>query len=343
MNALVTGGGGFLGRYVVEALLARGHAVTVFSRGSYPELEPLGARLVRGDLGELQDGGALRRAAEGCDTLFHVAAKTGVWGPYGDYERANVAGTRNVLAVCRELGIPRLVHTSSPSVVFDGRDQVRAQNDLPYPSRHLCAYAATKAQAEREVLAANGPSLSTCALRPHLVFGPRDPHLVPRLLERARSGRLAIVGSGRNEVSLCYAENAADAHLLAAESLRPDAPHAGRAYFIAQDEPVGLWPWIGELLGRSGLPPVKRRVPLALAFAAGTLCEIAWRARRRLDEPPMTRFVALALARSHSYDMEPARRDFGYRPRVGMDEALVRTLRFLGASQERPPGARDPG
>ena len=269
--------------------------------------------------------------------MLHAAALTGVWGPREDFYRTNVVGTRNLLAACREHGVGRLVYTSSPSVCFDGRDHRGAGDELPYAGRFLCAYPETKAQAEREALAANGrDGLATCALRPHLIVGPRDPHLVPRVIERARAGRLFVVGRGDNEVSLTWVGNAAQAHLDAAERLAPDAPHAGRAYFIGQREPVRLWDWIGELLRRIGEPPPGRRVPRALATAGGALCEGLWRLLRRPGEPPMTRFVAAQLASSHSYDMEPARRDFGYVERVGLAEATDRLVEHYRKSGGEP-------
>lgn len=329
MRALVTGGGGFLGRYVVEALLAEGAEVTSISRGAYPELEVLGVRHVRADLA---DGAAMRDAFRGQEVVFHVAAKAGIWGPARAYERANVLATQNVIAACEQHKVKRLVFTSSPSVVFDGRDHMDAKADLPYPARYLAHYPRTKAIAERTVLEANGRwGLATCALRPHLVFGPRDPHLVPRLLERARSGRLAIVGSGKNLVSMTYVENAARAHLDAARKLRPDAEHAGRAYFVSQAEPVRLWDWIGRLLEHLDIPRPERRVSLRKAYAAGLACELLWRLTRRASDPPMTRFVAQQLGTSHAYDMAEPRYAFGYREGVDMEEATRRLYASLEA------------
>jgi nucleoside-diphosphate-sugar epimerase len=319
VRALVTGGGGFLGQAIVRILRARGDEVVSYSRGACPELARQGVTCVRGDLADVH---AIARAAEGADVVFHTAAKAGVWGPRAEYEKVNVEGTRNVITACVEARVARLVHTSSPSVCFDGRDHVGASNDLPYARRFLAAYPATKATAEKLVLGANDARLlATCALRPHLLFGPGDPHLVPRLFERARTGKLAIVGSGRNRVTLCHVDNAAHAHVDAADRLSPDAPHAGRAYFVVQEEPVVLWEWIAALLTRAGLPPITRRVPLAVAYAAGAACEAVWKTFARAGEPPMTRFVALQLAKSHVYDLAPARRDFAYEERIPMDVA----------------------
>lgn len=334
MKAFVTGGGGFLGTRIVELLRERGDEVVSYSRSPHPHLEALGVRCVAGDLA---DARALREAMKGSDTVFHTAAKAGVWGRAAEFERTNVQGTLHVIASALENRVRRLVYTSSPSVCFDGKDHVDASNDLPYSKRFLCDYPKSKARAEAYVLNSNGKSvLTTCALRPHLIFGPGDPHLLPRLVARAREGRLAIVGKGTNRVSLTYVDNAAHAHLDAADRLTPKSAHAGQAYFVAQEEPVVLWDWIGDVLRGVGAPAAKRRVPLPIAYAAGAAAELTWRATRRAGEPPMTRFVALQLARTHTYDLSPARHDFGYDERVGLDEATGRTIEWLRRASASP-------
>lgn len=336
MKALVTGGGGFLGSAIVRELAARGDEVVSYSRGEHREIEALGVRCLRGDIA---DPAALLAAFRGLDTVFHSAALAGIHGSRAAYQRTNVEGTRNVIAAARAAGVARLVFTSSPSVCFDGRDHLRAGNDIPPARRFLAEYPRSKAEAEALVLAAHGErGLATTVLRPHLIFGPGDPHLVPRIVARARAGKLAIVGSGRNEVSLTYIDNAAHAHVLAADRLTPSARHGGRAYFIAQEEPVVLWDWIRDLLRALDLPRPVRRVPLGAAYAAGALLETAWKLGRRSGEPPMTRFLALQLARSHSYDMEPARRDFGYRELVSMGVATERLIGALKAHRSSPVG-----
>jgi nucleoside-diphosphate-sugar epimerase len=255
-----------------------------------------------------------------------VAAKAGVWGRLEEYEAANVCATKNVLAACRQHSIRKLVHTSSPSVCFDGQDHIRAGNDVPRATSFLAHYPATKARAEELVLAANGPELTTCSLRPHLVFGPGDPHILPRLVDRARRGRLRIVGDGKNEVTISYVDNAAHAHLCAAKILSPEAPHAGRAYFVGQEQPVLLWEWINDLLQKLNVPAVQKSISEKAAYRLGSVLETAWRILPLPGEPPMTRFVATQLARSHSYDMEPARRDFGYSEVVSMEAAVEATV-----------------
>jgi nucleoside-diphosphate-sugar epimerase len=330
MLTLVTGAGGFLGGAVARQLLTRGDAVRSFSRSAYPDLADLG---VEQHAGDLADADAIARAVRGCDAVVHTAAKAGVWGPERDYFRANVLGTRHVIAACRQHGVRTLVYTSSPSVVAGHRDLSGVDESVPYPQHYLAAYPRTKAQAEREVLAANEPDLATVALRPHLIWGPGDPHLVPRLLARARASRLRRVGDGSNRVDTTYVENAAAAHLLALDHLRPGAACAGRVYFIAQGEPLPLWDFVNRVLALAGLPPVHKSIPAGLAYALGGAAEVVYRVLRLPGEPPMTRFVAHQLSSSHWFDLSAARRDLGYEPRVSLGEGLRRLGESLhGAS-----------
>jgi len=332
VRALVTGGGGFLGGAIIGQLRGRGDTVRSFSRQHYGELENLGVEQRRGDLA---DAAAVADAIAGCDVVFHVAAKAGVWGPADEYVRANVVGTRNVLAACRQHGVSRLVFTSSPSVVGSGRDIKGDNESLPYPGAYTAHYPRTKAIAEADVLAANGPELATVALRPHLIWGPGDPHLLPRLVVRAKPGRLRQVGDGTNTVDIIYIDNAATAHLLAADRLAPGSPIAGRAYFLSQGEPVPLWPFINQVLELSGVPPVTRRIPAGVAYAAGALLEVMYRLFRIRSEPPMTRFLVQQLSTSHWFDISAARRDLGYGPTISTAEGLQRLATWLSG-----PGAR---
>ncbi len=328
MHALVTGAGGFLGRYIVEALLARGDRVGGLSRGNYPELTPLGVEMVRGDLA---DRGAVIAACKNIDCVFHVASRVGIWGPWWEYYSANVVGTQNVVDACRANGVGRLVFTSSPSVTFGGRDQCGVDESAPYPTKWLAHYPHTKALAEQAVLAAHGvDGLQTCRLRPHLVWGPGDHHLTARLVERARSGRLRRVGGGANLVDMIYVENAAEAHLQAADALGETASAVGgKAYFLSQGEPMNLWQWIDEILALVNLPPVRKSTSLAAARRGGLACEAIWTIARLRSEPPMTRFLASQLATSHWFDISAARRDFGYRPRVSTAEGMRRLGEWL--------------
>jgi len=324
MRALVTGGGGFLGRAITEQLLARGDEVTILSRNHYPEVEALGAKGVQLDL--TQPSG-LEDAIRGHDVVFHVASKTGVWGPREEFLHINVEGTKNLIAACREAHVTRLVYTSSPSATFDGTDAENAtEADCPYPEHFEADYPESKAIAEQLVLAANDGSLATTALRPHLIWGPRDPHIIPRLMERRKQGRLARVGDGQNKVAITYIDNAAAAHLQAADVLAPGSINAGKAYFISDGAPVVLWAWIDQLLEDVGLEPVSRSVSVGLAHMLGGVLECTWRLLRLGGEPPMTRFVAAELASSHWYDLSAARADFDYHTVIEPSEAMARTI-----------------
>jgi nucleoside-diphosphate-sugar epimerase len=317
----VTGGAGFLGKAIAQRLVERGDVVRSFSRGRHRELEELGIDALQGDVADAE---AVASAARGCDVVFHVAARVGGWGPREVYRSTNVVGTTNVIEACRRHAVGRLVFTSTPSVAHGGRDIEGGDESLPYAEHYEAAYPETKAEAERCVLAANGDELATVALRPHLVWGPGDNHLIPRLLERARAGRLRLVGRRDKLVDATYIDNAAAAHLLAADRLAPGTGCAGRAYFIAQGEPAPASELINGVLAAAGLPPVERRVPEAVAWAAGGAAEAIYWMLGREEEPPLTRFAARQLATAHWYDLSAARRDLGYAPCVTTAEGLAR-------------------
>lgn len=324
---LVTGGSGFLGRRIVDRLLAQGRSVAVAGRTPAPDLESRGVRFIRVSL---EDADGIRAACRGMEAVYHVAAKVGVWGRYDDFFRANVLGTRAVIEGCRAHGVRRLVHTSTPSVVYNGSSIAGANESLPMTTQCPSPYPLTKAAAEKEVLAAHSGALATVALRPHLVWGPGDPHLVPRILARARASRLRIVGEGTNRVDMVHVDNAADAHIAAEAAVaRPGSTAGGRAFFITNGEPVLLWDWINGLLTALGEPEVTKRISLRAASAVGLGCEFAWTVLRLGGEPPMTRFIAAELARDHWFDISAARRDLGYSPRKGMAEGTAELVAEL--------------
>jgi nucleoside-diphosphate-sugar epimerase len=316
---LVTGGSGFLGGAVVRRLVARGEAVRSLQRQDSPALRELGVDVVRADLA---DRDAVIQAAKGCDAVIHIAAKTGVWGPYADYYRANVLGTRNVLEACAANDIRRLVYTSTPSVIHAGGDVEGVDERAPLATHFETAYPATKADAERLILAANGPELGTVILRPHLIWGPDDPQLTARILARGKAGRLRLVGSGLKRIDSIYIDNAVDAHLLALDRIAPGAGCAGKAYFITQGEPMPQRDLINGILKAGGLPPCGKSISPKAAYAIGLVMEIIWRALNRQDEPLMTRFIAKQLATAHWYDISAARRDLGYEPAISVAQGL---------------------
>ena len=343
MNALVTGGGGFLGSRIVEMLLERGDHVRILGRHHYEALDRLGAD---SQIGDIRDTASVVAAATGADIVFHVAALADVWGPRREFYEINVKGSANVIRACLDNKISCLVHTSSPSVAIGEADIEGGDETLPYPQAYLADYPASKAVAEKMVLEANSwemsvegaqsnPSgcevrqLRTCALRPHLIWGPGDRHLIPRLVQTARAGKLCRVGNGTNKVDITYIDNAAHAHLQAADELAGKGRNAGKAYFIGDDEPVVLWQWINELLERVDIPPVRRSMPYAAGRCLASMLELMHHLLPCLGEPRLTRFVATQLAKSHYFSHARAQADFGYQTLVDNETGMTRLVEWL--------------
>lgn len=320
MKVLVTGGGGFLGQAVVRQLLERGDEVSIFSRSAYPELEALGVISHRGNLAHAED---VSRAVAGVDAVIHVAAKAGPGLYLPDFQAANVEGTRNVIAACRQHGVCWLVHTSSPSVVHRGEDIEGGDESLPLAEDSPAPYPATKAAAEKLALAASDGQLKVCALRPHLIWGPGDNNLLPRLIERNRAGRLKLPAPEKR-IDGVYVDNAARAHLLALDNLRSSGSAAGKAYFITNDEPVTVQAWLEQMLTAVGETPRLGRVSPGLAMTVATVLDFFWRLLRLRKDPPLSRFLVEHLATSHWFDISAARRDLGYAPQVSTAEGLRR-------------------
>ena len=331
MKILVTGGGGFLGQALCRGLVERGHQVTSFNRGHYPALDAIGVVQLRGDLADRE--AVMRAFSGGFDAVFHNAAKAGAWGSYDSYHQANVVGTQNVLDACRANGIGKLVYTSTPSVTHRATHPVEGgtAQTVPYGENFQAPYATTKTIAEKAVLAANDTQLATVALRPRLIWGPGDNQILPRLVERARQGRLRFVGDGENLIDTTFIDNAAQAHFDAFDHLAPGAACAGKAYFISNGEPKTTRDTINGLLAAAGAPRVDKTIPFRAAYVVGMLCEGLWTLLPLKGEPPMTRFLAEQLSTSHWYSMAPATRDFGYVPKVDFSGGLRRLAASLPA------------
>ncbi|MCP4346103.1 MAG: NAD-dependent epimerase/dehydratase family protein [Desulfobacterales bacterium] len=330
-KVLVTGGGGFLGGAIVQKLVERGNFVRSLSRGFYPELESLGVEQIQGDISDQE---AVEKACRDIDLVFHVAAKPGVWGDYSVYYQTNVTGTLNVIEACRRHNISRLVYTSSPSVIFNGTDMEGVDESLPYPGKFHAHYPKTKAIAEQHVVKAAKQGLLTIILRPHLIWGPRDNHLVPRIIARAK--RLARVGHGNNLVDTVYIDNAADAHILAADKLEQNPVLSGNIYFISQDKPIPLWDMINGILKAGGLPSVSRSVSQRTAWTVGAVLEFVYKTFHVSGEPPMTRFVAEELATAHWFDIGAAKRDLGYIPKISTEQGLQLLEEWLKTQSNNP-------
>lgn len=335
MKLFVTGGGGFLGLAIVRQLRSQGHEVVTFSRKNYPALSQLGVMHFQGDLSEYN---VLKEAMKGCEAVFHVAAKTGIWGKYEDYYMTNVTGTKNVLQGCRQLGIRNLVFTSSPSVVYDGTDSEGQNETLPYPRKYYAWYPKTKAIAEKLVRAANDASLKTVSLRPHLIWGPEDPHFLPRLFEKALAGKLRIIGGSARQVDCIYIDNAAKAHQQAFTQLLCDPTQVeGKTYFISQGDPIPMSEFINRLLATGGFPPVTKHLSARTARLAGRFFETIYRTFGISAEPPITLFLAQQLSTSHWYDISAAKNDFGYKVEISLDKGMELLREWISKSGKMNP------
>jgi len=318
MKVLVTGGGGFLGSAICRQLCALNHSVVAFQRSAADSLSQLGVEVIQGDI---CDFAALSGAAIGCDAIIHTAGKAGIWGNREDYWRINVTGTETVIQVCRQAGVGILVHTSSPSIVQGGRDIEGGDESLPVNDKFLAPYPETKARAEKLALGANSSNLKVNALRPHLIWGPDDPHILPRLAASVRRGKLALPGADKT-IDTVFVENAARAHIDAMNELAERAHSAGKAYFISNDEPMPQGKIIGKLLRAVGVEAEIKPVPTWLVQVAGVICELLWRRLKLKSEPPVTRFSADQLSTAHWYNISAAKRDLAYRADISTELGL---------------------
>lgn len=324
----MTGGGGFLGSGITNALLKKGNEVSVIGRGRYPHL-PASVNRLQGDI---RDSSFVNSSLENIDTVFHTAAIPGIWGQ--DFFSINVRGTENIISACQNNSVRKLVFTSSPSVIFGDTSLEGIDETIPYPEKYLCDYPRTKALAEKMVLQANDTNLATVAIRPHLIWGPGDPHLVPRLLEKAQKNKLVQVGDGKNKVDIIYIDNAVSAHLLACDALDGEANISGKAYFVSDGEPVVLWDWINQLLSRMGRPHISRKISYKNAMRMGAFIEGVYGLFGIKSEPPMTRFLASQLATSHYFDISRAQNDFDYEPLVSHEEGMNRLIQSLSHPED---------
>ncbi len=327
-TVLVTGYGGFLGEAIVRQLLARNHQVRGLARNSYSHLVALGVEPV---VGSINDPVATRQAVTGCDAVIHTAALAGVWGPWSQYYETNTLGTERLLAAAVGAGCQAFVLTSSPSVTFDARDQSGIDETVPYPTRWLCHYPHTKALAEQAVLAAGSAGrIFTASLRPHLIWGKGDPHLMPRVVTRARQGALKRVGTGQNLIDIVHVDHAAEAHLLALDALlAKNAAVNGQAFFITDGEPIACWQWITDILNLARVPVPTSSISYRMAYRIGAAMEMVYRILQIRSEPRMTRFVAAQLALDHYFSIDKARRLLGYNPQPIRAAALERCQYWL--------------
>jgi len=330
-RVLVTGGGGFLGKAVVSRLVDRGDQVRSLARNFYPELQKMGVDQIQGDISDFK---TVAKACQDRTIVYHIAAKPPPWGRYDDYHQTNVVGTQNIIDSCLELDKSRLIYTSTPSVVHNGKDIEGADESMPYPEKFSTHYAETKAIAERLVVKASCDKLKAIILRPHKIWGPGDNQILTRLVARAK--RLKQIGDGKNLIDVTYIDDAADAHILAADKLGKDPDLSGNIYFISQGEPVLAWYIINEFLKAAGCRPVKNSVPFRIAWVAGALLEFVYKFFHLSGEPYLTRFLAETVSQSNWFKIDAARRDLGYDPKISIDEGLRRLEEWLKNTAKVP-------
>ena len=324
MKVIVTGASGFVGGRLCIELCREGHEIIALSRRRPKFAENFSISWHSVDL-SADFPQSVQKLFQSADAVFHVAAKVDMWGDFKEFFATNVLGTRRILELCQKMQVPSLIYTSSPSVIANGKDLCGVDESVPYPTHYKAFYPQTKAQAEREVLAANSDSLKTLALRPHLIFGPGDQNLVPTVLERADAGKLLQIGDGKNLVDFCYIDDCVSAHLLAWKALMNNTEAAGRAYFISQGEPWPLWSWINTLLQLTQRPAIKKSIPFGVAYAVAALLEIAHNLLLKNKEPLLTRFLVSEMATQHYFNISAAKRLLGFSPSCSMEEALKRT------------------
>ena len=327
MKVLVTGTGSLLLGGIASELVQRGDEVVCLQRRPTVFIGHNDAREV---LADICDADAVAQAAHGCEAIIHGAARVGIVGAEKDFYNTNVLGTENILRAAALNNISRLVFVSTPSVAHTGDSLVGAPAGAAETGRTRSYYAESKAIAERAVLKARNDQLAVVAIRPHLVWGPGDTQLVGRIVDRAASGRLAVIGTGNALVDSTYIDNAISAHIAALDSLKVGAACDGKAYVISNGEPRTVNELMRSMCAAAGIPFDPRHLSLALGVRLGSLIERLWPLMRS-SEPPITRFVAEQLGTAHWFDQRAVQEDFGWTPQVNLDEGFQRLTQWFAS------------
>jgi nucleoside-diphosphate-sugar epimerase len=315
--AFVTGGSGFIGGRLVERLVSEGRPVRALARSetTAKRVAELGAEPVRGDL---DDRASLAAAAAGAEVAFHLAAHLGEWGPWAEFERGNVEGTRNALEACAQAGVRRFVHCGTEAALMGGEPLIHVDETAPLRPDSRAPYPATKARAEQEVRSANRTDFETVVLRPRFVWGKGDTTLLPEMVETVEAGKWAWVGGGRNVTDTTHVDNVVEGLLLAAER-----GHPGEAYFVTDGEPVVFREFVTALLQTQGVEPPDRSVPAWTAAPLARVAEAAWKVLPLKGVPPMTTFRSWLLTQECTIEIGKAREELGYAPIVTHEQGLA--------------------
>lgn len=331
-KSVVTGGRGFVGYHLVDALMARGDEVTVIDMADSAHRNDV--RYIRADICEEE---AMRRAVEGADVIFHSASVVHTKQNLVDQVwRVNLGGTETVMRACEKEGVPRIVYVSSASAVYEGNDIRNGDETMPYSRISQAPYADSKIAAEKAVLSANGTKFATCAIRPHVIFGPGDRRFIPNILKRAKQGTLRVaVGREKKKLSdFTYIDNLIDAMLKADAALAPGSKVAGQAYFITNGEPMGFWDFVEIFIEKYGSKPLVGSVPYPIAYGIAAVVEglDTLRGGTLGQEDGFTRFAIKYMCTDHYFSIAKAKRDFGYEPKIDIRGGIDRTIAHLRAT-----------
>ena len=327
MKVLVTGTGSLLLGGIASELVRRGDDVVCLQRRPSTFVGHQNAHEV---LADICDADAVAQAAQGCDAIIHGAARVGIVGSQKEFYDTNVTGTKNILQAAEQHSISRLVFVSTPSVAHTGDSLIGAPAGEAEIGRSRSYYAESKAIAERTVLNARNEHLAVVAIRPHLVWGPGDTQLVGRIVERAASGRLAVIGTGNALVDSTYIDNAISAHIAALDALHIGSACDGKAYVISNGEPRTVNELMRSMCGAAGIPFEPRHVSLAMGIRLGSVIERLWPLIKS-SEPPLTRFVAEQLGTAHWFDQRAVQQDLGWTPQVSLDEGFQRLTQWFAS------------
>ena len=327
MKVLVTGTGSLLLGGVASELLRRGDEVVCLQRRPAAFMGHQNAHEV---LADICNADAVALAAKGCDAIIHGAARVGVVGSQKEFYDTNVLGTENILRAAEQQSISRLVFVSTPSVAHTGASLVGAPAGQAEIGRSRSYYAESKAIAERTVLNARNSQLAVVAIRPHLVWGPGDTQLVGRIVERAKSGRLAVVGTGNALVDSTYIDNAISAHIAALDALHIGSACDGKAYVVSNGEPRTVNELMRSMCESAGVPFEPRHLSLTLGIRLGALVERLWPLMQS-SEPPITRFIAEQLGTAHWFDQRVVHNDLKWAPSVTLDEGFKQLTQWFAS------------
>lgn len=327
MTVLVTGASGLLGRTVASTLIERGDPVRVWQR------TPSGLACEE-VLGDITDESTRSRAVAGVDRVVHLAAKVSPIGAWSEFESVNVAGTVGLLDAARSTGVDRFVQVSSPSVAHAGTALVGVGAEAADPAGTHGHYSRSKAEAELAALAASAETFAVVAVRPHLVWGPGDTQLVGRIVERARAGRLPLIGRGAALVDSTYVTNAADAVVAALDHAHLNR---GEVFVVSNGEPRPVRELLERICAAAGVPGPRGRLPFRLARPLGAVVELAWEHTSLDGEPPLTRFLAEQLATAHWFDQRRTRERLRWTPRVPLREGFERLAAWYAEGRQIAP------